>query len=140
MTCVPILYLRGRPIGVRNENIGQKWPNIYPLLFTVLMLQTVSKIQTSWSGKISEINYLHAITVHSAWKVSIFGVILACIFPHLDWMRRDTDKNELQKLWIRTLFKQYKRTHKLGILVHLLNWCWNLFKTFCSGRAITKLS
>ena len=26
----------------------------------------------------------------TAWKVSVFGVILARIFPHLDWIRRDT--------------------------------------------------
>ena len=27
---------------------------------------------------------------HTAWRVSIFGVILVRIFPHLDWIRRDT--------------------------------------------------
>ena len=26
----------------------------------------------------------------TAWKVSVFGVILVPIFPHLDWGRRDT--------------------------------------------------
>ena len=26
----------------------------------------------------------------TAWKVSVFGVILVPIFPHLDWRRRDT--------------------------------------------------
>ena len=26
----------------------------------------------------------------TAWKVSIFGVFLVHIFPHLDWIRRDT--------------------------------------------------
>ena len=25
-----------------------------------------------------------------AWKVSVFGVILVRILPHLDWIRRDT--------------------------------------------------
>ena len=31
-------------------------------------------------------------SVHiTAWKVSVFGVILVRIFPHLDWIRRDTE-------------------------------------------------
>ena len=25
----------------------------------------------------------------TAWKVSVFGVILVRIFPHLDWIQRD---------------------------------------------------
>ena len=32
----------------------------------------------------------------TAWKVSVFGVILVRIFPHSDWMRRDTDQNNSQ--------------------------------------------
>ena len=27
---------------------------------------------------------------HTAWKVSVFGIILVRIFPHLDWTRRDS--------------------------------------------------
>ena len=27
----------------------------------------------------------------TAWKVSVFGVVLVPIFPHLDWIRRDTE-------------------------------------------------
>ena len=30
---------------------------------------------------------------NTAYKVSVFGVILVCIFPHSDWIRRDTDQN-----------------------------------------------
>ena len=26
---------------------------------------------------------------NTAWKVSVVGVILVCIFPHSDWIRRD---------------------------------------------------
>ena len=29
--------------------------------------------------------------MNAAWKVSIFGVLLVHIFPHLHWKRRDTD-------------------------------------------------
>ena len=32
----------------------------------------------------------HILIPYTAWKVSIFGVILVRIFPHLDWIRRDT--------------------------------------------------
>ena len=28
--------------------------------------------------------------INTAWKVSVFGVILLRIFPHSDWMWRDT--------------------------------------------------
>ena len=27
---------------------------------------------------------------YTVWKMSVFGVILARIFPHLDWLQRDT--------------------------------------------------
>ena len=33
----------------------------------------------------------------TAWKVSVFEVFLVRIFPHLDWLRRDTPKNTNQK-------------------------------------------
>ena len=52
----------------------------------------------------------------TAWKVSIFGVILARIFLHSDWIRRDTSylsifspkarKYGPEYLRIRTLFTQ----------------------------------
>ena len=29
---------------------------------------------------------------NTAWKVSVFGVILDCTFPHLDWIRRETPR------------------------------------------------
>ena len=50
--------------------------------------------------------------------MSVFGVILVHIFPHLDWIRTDTEnlsvfsqnawKHGLEKLRIRTLFTQCK--------------------------------
>ena len=51
---------------------------------------------------------------HAAWKVLVFGVFLVRIFPHSDWIRRDTEylsvfkpnmgKYGPGKLWMRTLF------------------------------------
>ena len=29
--------------------------------------------------------------IHTASKVPVFGVLLVCIFPHSDWIRRDTE-------------------------------------------------
>ena len=28
--------------------------------------------------------------IYTTWKVSVFGIILVRIFPHSDWIRRDT--------------------------------------------------
>ena len=38
---------------------------------------------------LTEIFIFWAVTC-TAWKVSIFGVFLVCIFPHSDWIRWDT--------------------------------------------------
>ena len=35
-------------------------------------------------------NYLTAFSPYTAWKVSVFRIILVCIFPNLDWILRDT--------------------------------------------------
>ena len=65
----------------------------------------------------------------TAWKVSVFGVILVSIFSHLDWMRRDTEnlsvfspnagKCRSELLRIRTLFTQWGK--------HLLNMSFNCY-------------
>ena len=56
--------------------------------------------------------------INTAWKVSVFGIILVRIFPHSDWIRRDTPylfvfrpnagKYGPVKHLIRTLFTQWK--------------------------------
>ena len=33
----------------------------------------------------------YILKLFTAWKVSVFGVILVRIFSHLDWIRRDTE-------------------------------------------------
>ena len=53
----------------------------------------------------------------TAWKVSVLGVILVCIFQHADWLRRDMEylsifssnsgKYGPEYLQIRTLFTQW---------------------------------
>ena len=56
------------------------------------------------------------------WKVSVFGVFLLRIFPHLEWIRRDTEsfcvyspnagKYRPEKVRIRTLCTQFKYQRK----------------------------
>ena len=55
---------------------------------------------------------------NTAWKVSVCGVLLVRIFPHSDWILKDTPylsvfspnagKYGPEKLRIRTLFRQWK--------------------------------
>ena len=44
-----------------------------------------------------------------AWKVSVFRVILVRIFPHSDWIRRDTEIRSisLYSVWMRENSDQY---------------------------------
>ena len=70
--------------------------------------------------------------IRTIWKVSGFGSFLVRIFPHLDWMRKDTPylsvfntntgKYELGKLRIRILF-----THCRGVIQW---WCDKDFLNF----------
>ena len=41
--------------------------------------------------EVSQYIYCKVNTVHIACKVSLFGVILVRIFPHSQWIRRDTE-------------------------------------------------
>ena len=67
----------------------------------------------------------------TAWKVSVFGVFLVCIFPHSDWIRRDVfwsvfspnaGKYGPEKLRIRTLF-----THCTKLLFRDGQKLWDLY-------------
>ena len=63
---------------------------------------------------ISYVKALDMLQSYTAWKVSVFGVFLVRIFPHLDWIQKDPPylsvfslnavKYELEKLQIQTLF------------------------------------
>ena len=65
-----------------------------------------------------------------AWKVSVFEVFLVCIFPHPDWIRRDTPclsvftpnagKYGSEKLQIRTLFRREFIKCKLSAHIKLI--------------------
>ena len=48
--------------------------------------------------------------ISTAWKVSVFGIILVRIFPHWDWIRRDTE--------YLSVFSPNTEKHGLKW------WCW----------------
>ena len=55
------------------------------------------------SDSVAPVNSMHV----TAWKVSVFGIFLVHIFPHSDWIRRDTQnavKYWSEKLRIRIFF------------------------------------
>ena len=73
--------------------------------------------QTEWTGREQTVQLLLTLyVVVNTWKVSVFGVCLVRIFPHSDWIRRDTlyffvfsrnaGKYGPEKLQIRTVFTQ----------------------------------
>ena len=41
------------------------------------------------------------VTIFTAWKMSVFGVFLVRIFPHSDWIRRDTLSISPYSVWMR---------------------------------------
>ena len=73
------------------------------------------------------------LTSVTAWKVVVFGIFLVHIFPHLDWIRKDTEylsvinpnagKYGPEKLRVRTLFTPW--VFQIG---HLTIW----FKSYTS--------
>ena len=71
----------------------------------------------------------------TAWKLHVYGIFLLRIFPHLDWIRRDTlytlylsvftpntAKCELEKFCIRTLFTQRYTTQDGYSHIRKLVW------------------
>ena len=49
---------------------------------------------------------------YTAWKVSVFGVFLVCIFPHSDWIGTPTQvlPGEYCKIYKKTYFEEHLRT------------------------------
>ena len=62
---------------------------ICPYLVSISYLVTIEKLGIA--ELMESINILITnLLRRTAGKVSVFGVILACSFPHLDWILRDT--------------------------------------------------
>ena len=61
----------------------------------ILKCHHISRIYSQISCKIFSFEKVIIIlmwTTHTAWKVSVFGVILVRISPHLGWIWRDTER------------------------------------------------
>ena len=85
-----------------------------------------------WRRRISYINRTTDQPVSylvTAWRVSIFGVILVRIFPHSDWIRRDT-------LW-QTYSKARKWLYKI---IFLTPYLCNYRKGFSTQLALLSLT
>ena len=71
----------------------------------------------------------------TAWKMSVFGVFLGCIFPPSDWIRRDSFYNPYLSICSSNAWKY--GPEKLGIST-LFTQCNNIlfnfgyFKIFCN--------
>ena len=95
----------------------------------------------------------HKSVSDAAWKVFVFGVMLVRIFPHSDWIRRDTKymgKYGPEWLQIRTLFTQcdgssnvleFKKTLRMMIRFKFLSlkllyivWIWIIPLTLVDYR------
>ena len=63
---------------------------------------------------LSRCKFIQCTYTYTTWEVSVFGVFLVPIFPHLEWIQRDTlylsvfsPKNGPERLQIRTLFTHW---------------------------------
>ena len=90
----------------------------------MVMFDDPNKLKSCWWGPFVILSFhitqqlLPIYLTNTAWKVSVFGVFLVRTFPHSDWIRRDSlylsvfspnaGKGGPKKLWIRTLFTQWK--------------------------------
>ena len=66
----------------------------------------------------------------TAWKVAVFGVFLVHIFPHLDWIQRDTEWKVSKCGKIRTRKNPNMDTFHAVFLLVVNQWvCQYLYKT-----------
>ena len=76
----------------------------------------------------------------NAWKVSLFGVFLVCIFPNLDWIRRDTEyfpsiRRSIFWMLENTDCRKALNTGTFRAYFHLIVWNTLFYKT-TSARSI----
>ena len=84
---VIIVYLQ----CITKERIGKKI-NTTIEKFCTVFFNPVKYLRWTLSAKV--LNKWKPVTIFAkstAWKVSVFGVILVRIFTHLDWIWRDTE-------------------------------------------------
>ena len=69
------------------------------------------------------VHFAFFIMLNTAWKVPVVKVILAHIFPHSDWIRRDTRKIWTRKTPITDTF------HAVLTVLTVKNFCFTEFST-----------
>ena len=100
----------------QSANLKEKWWRYFQSYSNVLRARGILK----FSQKKSKLT-----AKGGAWKVSVFGVFLVCIFRHLDWIWRDTPYLSIfspnagkywpEKLRIRTFFTQWDLSTTLHV-------------------------
>ena len=76
-----------------KQNFGNVILQMLSQLLFIFRILIQPKVWYLWRWKILAIKrgFLWNILWYTTWKVSVFGAILVCIFPHSDWMRRYTE-------------------------------------------------
>ena len=69
---------------------ASKFPSLRKLMFYTIYHLNLMHYYSSQKCNIA-VNYYRK-KHYTVWKVSVFGVFLVRIFPHSDWIRRDTER------------------------------------------------
>ena len=77
---------------LKDTGIYLQGQDLYPM-WTVINQQgeQTTNGDAKTTDGIKSFSFMEESVLNTVWKVSIFGVLLVCFFPHLDWIQRDTE-------------------------------------------------
>ena len=101
----PCKIKNAKPLDICKEKCGQQ------IKLRKFMVLSRSSFDYLWLVRLFRFYTL----ANTAWKVSVSGVILVRIFPHSDWMRRDTP--------YISVFSPYARKCGSGITLNTETFC-----------------
>ena len=82
------------PWSFKHGNCHWEQANIFNLGFKIFSLRWKTPYNINFFNSLSRVEVLNKDWKypynHTAWKLSAFVFFLVCIFPHSDWIRRDT--------------------------------------------------
>ena len=120
---------------------------LYFLITHILYHERYSIYKKLLSNKQSQFIFFNGIT---AWKVSVFGVILVHIFPHSHWIQRDPLRIQSECRKIRTRKTLHMDTfyavnmpsalHMKTPKFHLISWCGNFVESHSLDVGVKHLS
>ena len=58
--------------------------------------------------------------IYTSWKVSVFGVFLVLVFPHSDWIRRETVSLRIQSKCGKIQTRKTSNTDTFHVMIYLL--------------------